>query len=300
MSTKFLYPDPTRDKVMEELDKLVAILDKPKNPEMEKNIRFLRNFTRSLFIVAHKKPLRQKILRITEKPQQLESSKLFEIKEIKQEIKPLPPKNLPPAPPLPPSKLSSLPPKMKLPEIEKNNIIQLKKENNTLTYDVIEPRMESIDWQIYNELKPIIQETIKKNPSIIQDQNFIPNEIQKIAKRLKIKYSPDYARKIKYYLEKNLKGYGKLDPLIRDNRVRKIICNSYDDIKVIFENETLSTNIEFDSNEELNNFIVNLAERNGKKISELEPYLEIKNPIMEVKANYSPLTTSSFTITKIS
>jgi len=294
MTTKFLYPDPTRDKVMEELDRLVAVLDKPKNPEIEKNIRFLRNFTKSLFMIAHKKPLRPKFSRIIEEHRQLESSKPI---EIKQETKPLPPKILPP-PPLPSPKPISLPPKMKLPEIEKNNIIQLKKENNTLIYDVVEPRMESMDWQIYNELKPVIQETIKKNPNIIQDQNFIP--IQKIAKRLKIKYSPDYARKIKYYLEKNLKGYGKLDPLIRDNRVRKIICNSYDDIKVVFESETLPTNIEFDSNEELNNFIVNLAERNGKKISELEPYLEIKNPIMEVRVNYSPLTTSSFTITKIS
>jgi len=296
MTTKFLYPDPTRDKVMEELDRLVAVLDKPKNPEIEKNIRFLRNFTKSLFMIAHKKPLRPKFSRIIEEHRQLESSKPI---EIKQETKPLPPKILPP-PPLPSPKPISLPPKMKLPEIEKNNIIQLKKENNTLIYDVVEPRMESMDWQIYNELKPVIQETIKKNPNIIQDQNFIPSEIQKIAKRLKIKYSPDYARKIKYYLEKNLKGYGKLDPLIRDNRVRKIICNSYDDIKVVFESETLPTNIEFDSNEELNNFIVNLAERNGKKISELEPYLEIKNPIMEVRVNYSPLTTSSFTITKIS
>src|SRR3989344_3544254 len=256
MAAKFLYPDQTRDKVMEELDRLVAVLDKPKNPEMEKNIRFLRNFTKSLFIVAHKKPLRPKFSRIIEEYRPLESSKPI---EIKQETKPLPSKILPP-PPLPHSKPISLPPKMKLPEIEKNNIIQLKKENNTLIYDVVEPRMESMDWQIYNELKPVIQETIKKN----------------------------------------LKGYGKLDPLIRDNRVRKIICNSYDDIKVVFESETLPTNIEFDSNEELNNFIVNLAERNGRKISELEPYLEIKNPIMEVRANYSPLTTSSFTITKIS
>ena len=296
MTTKFLYPDQTRDKVMEELDRLVAVLDKPKNPEIEKNIRFLRNFTKSLFMIAHKKPLRPKFSRTIEEYRPLESSKPI---EIKQETKPLPPKILPP-PPLPSPKPISLPPKMKLPEIEKNNIIQLKKENNTLIYDVVEPRMESMDWQIYNELKPVIQETIKKNPNIIQDQNFIPSEIQKIAKRLKIKYSPDYARKIKYYLEKNLKGYGKLDPLIRDNRVRKIICNSYDDIKVVFESETLPTNIEFDSNEELNNFIVNLAERNGKKISELEPYLEIKNPIMEVRVNYSPLTTSSFTITKIS
>ena len=172
MTTKFLYPDPTRDKVMEELDRLVAVLDKPKNPEIEKNIRFLRNFTKSLFMVAHKKQLRPKFSRTIEEYRPLESSKPI---EIKQETKPLPSKILPP-PPLPHSKPISLPPKMKLPEIEKNNIIQLKKENNTLIYDVVEPRMESIDWQIYNELKPVMQETIKKNPNKIQDQNIIPSK----------------------------------------------------------------------------------------------------------------------------
>ena len=295
--TKFLYPDQTRDKVMEELDKLVEILDKPKNPETEKNIKFLRNFTKSLFIVSHRKQRRKQVIPQEYLPQ-IESSNQYPKPAKKPlEIKPSPIK-LPPPPPVPSKSIS--PPRIKLPEIEKNNFAQLRKENNTLIYDVVEPRMESLDWRIYNEIKPIIYETIKQNPGITEDQNFISNEIQKVTKRLKIKYSPDYVRKIKYYLEKNLKGYGKLDPLIRDNRIRKIICNSYDDIKVVFENETLQTNIEFDSNEELNDFIMTLAERNGKKASELESYLEIKNPMMEAKINYSPLITSSFVITKIS
>jgi len=293
MSTNFLYPDPTRAKVMDELDKIVNILEKPKNPEMEKNIRFLRNFTKSLFVVSHRKhqPIKRQVVSQPIGIQEFESKPL--------ETKPIQKQAPPPPPPAP--KANSLPsaPKIKHPEIEKNSITQLKKENNTLIYDVVEPRMESIDWQIYNELKPVVQETIKKNPNAPTSPEFIAKEIQKISKRLKIKYSPNFVKKIKYYLEKNIKGYGKIDPLIRDPRVRKIICVSYNDVKVIFENETLPTNIQFDSNEELNNFIINIAEKNNKKASELEPDLEIKNPRMEVKANYNPLTTSSFTITKI-
>lgn len=294
MPTKFLYPDNTQDKVMEELEKLVKVLEIPSNPELKKNIRFMRNLTKSLFIVAHKKQ------RAIKKELSFEPYNPINIQEYNPAPIKTPEMRKIPSPPPPAPKASQLPiPTLTHPEIESNNIIQLKKENGTLVYDVVEPRMESIDWRIYNALRPIVKEAVKKDPNIVENQNFIDNEIKKISKTLKIKYSPDYVKKIKYYLEKNIKGYGKIDPLMRDLRVRKIICSSYDNIKVIFENETLPTNIEFDSNEELNNFIFGLAEKYNQKLSESQQSLEIKLPNMEIKAEYSPLTTSSFTITKI-
>lgn len=285
MPINFLYPDPNKEKIMQELDKLVEILQRPKTPELKKNIRILRKFTKSLFITCHKKYPTKRVEQYYQKPIE---QKPVVLKKLTQP--PLPP---PPPSPIMPSTISP-----KQPELKQNIISQLKEENGILRYDTIEPVMEGKDWQVYNLLEPIVKGALKQDPDIIQKPSFLENEIQKIAKQLKIKYSLDYIKKLRYFLTKNIKGYGKVEPLIFDPRIKKIICNSFDDIKVIFQDKMLPTNISFDSNQELNNFILNLGEKYGKKPSELSPMLDLELPNIEIHAEYSPITTSSFTITK--
>lgn len=283
---KFLYQDTDKDKVLEELDRIVKILQKPADPEVRKNVRFLRRFTKSLFIVSHKKA------KIPQKRQIYSRQATPQMSPIITNLgMPLPP---PPPRPL----VYQVENKVNNWGIEQNHISQLKKENGQVIFDIIEPRMEAVDWQIYNQLRPIVKEAVKKDPEIVDRPDFIPGKVREIASNLKIKYSPDYIKKIKYYLEKNIKGFGKIDALMRDSRVKKIICSSYNELKVVFDGETLPTNIAFDSNEELNNFISGIAEKYGGKVSETEPNMQINLQNMEIIAEYRPLTTSSFTITK--
>ncbi|MAF50566.1 MAG: hypothetical protein CMH64_00585 [Nanoarchaeota archaeon] len=284
MSTKFLYPNENNNKTLEELDRIVKILQKPKSPELKKNIRILRAFSKSLFIISHKKP------KSTKMQQPLQTQPL---PKVQQSSAPLPP------PPPPAPKAATPKPSQPQEEIKQNNISKLKKENGKLVYDLIEPAMESQDWKIYNKLRQVVKKNITKDPTILEKSSFLESEIKKAATELKIKYSDSYIQKIKYYLEKNIKGFGKMDPLMHDSRVKEISCNSYNDIKVVFESETLPTNIQFDTNQELNNFILGLSEKYGKPVSDTKPDLEIKLPNMEIKANYNPITTSSFTIKKI-
>ena len=285
-SIKFLYHDTDKDKVLEELDRIVKILQKPADPEVKKNVKFLRRFTKSLFIVSHKR---------TKVPHKMQTYS----RQIIPQMSPVMARAgipLPPPPPRP--SMDKVENNANNREIEQNHISKLKKENGQVIFDIIEPRMEAIDWQIYNELRPIVKEAVKKDPEIVDRPDFIPGKVREIASNLKIKYSPDYIKKIKYYLEKNIKGFGKIDALMRDSRVKKIICSSYNELKVVFEGEVLPTNIVFDSNEELNNFILGVAEKYGSKVSETEPILKINLPNMDITAEYSPLTTSSFTIIK--
>ncbi|MAG52332.1 MAG: hypothetical protein CMH62_00040 [Nanoarchaeota archaeon] len=114
MLEKFLYPDTTKDKVMEELDKIVDILQNPVNPEEKKNIRILRNFTKSLFIVSHKKLKKPQVQQSIQpkKPQPIIQPKIQPIPQIKkpviQQKKPVK-KSLPPPPPPPKAPTSKTP-----------------------------------------------------------------------------------------------------------------------------------------------------------------------------------------------
>ena len=289
MPPNFIYPDPNQDKVMQELDKLVKILQKPKSPELKKNIRILRAFSKSLFIVSHRGG--------KQAPSLMTPTQTAPIQETPQQpTQPLPSPASPAPPPPPPAPIAApTTPK----EVPQQTISQLKKESGKLMYNLIEPAMQQKDWGLYSQVKKLISIQLKKDPALLDNPNFLTGEITKAAKELKIKTSEAYIKKIAHHINKNLKGYGKIDPLIKDPRVKKITCRSYDDIEVEFENETLPTNIKFDTTQELNDFITNVAERNGKKVSDTKPKVEIKLDNMEIDAEYNPMTTSSFTITKI-
>ncbi|MBU2639486.1 MAG: hypothetical protein KKG75_02130 [Nanoarchaeota archaeon] len=303
MPVNFLYPDPTRDKVMEELNKLVEILERPKNPQTVKNVRILRNFTKALFLVSHGKGIKKQETKKDYQTIKQESYPKPTEESYQKPIKAPQPRKLiqPPLPPPPPSpvKAPSTSLSTKEPELKENTISQLKEENGELKYDLVEPTLQDQDWKIYNLLEPIVREAVRKDPNLLERPNFIEDEIAKIAKQLKIKYSLDYVKKLKYHLTRNLKGFGKIDPLIKDSRVKKIICESFDNIKVIFNNKLIPTNIQFDSNQELNNFVLNIGKKYGKIPTETTPNIAIKIQNLEVKANYAPLMGSSFTITKL-
>jgi len=286
MTIQFLYPNPKQKEMLDELEKINYVLNKPISPELKKNMRFVRNFTYSLFKTAKaKKQITKKFIKQIKKTQ-----------ETPTQIKSLPKpeeKKLTPPPPPPPSisvqKHSSQPISTKL-----------KKEGDLLKYESLEPEMENKDWKIFTQVKNTIKTQLQKDPNILENESFLEKEIQNTAKELKIKTTPDYTKKIKYYLVKHLKGFGRIDPLINDEKVTSIICNAYDNISVVYDSEPLQTNIKFKTNEEMNSFVVNLAEKFDKKLSENEPSLQFSTNKYKININYNPLMgSSSFRIDKL-
>lgn len=285
MTIQFLYPNPKQKEMLDELEKINYILNKPLSPELKKNMRFVKNFTLSLFKITKAKQIKKdkhEALQIPTKP--------LEIKSLPQpkEIKPLAP------PPPPPPSISV--------QLHSSQPIstKLKKEGDLLKYESLEPEMENKDWKIFTQVKNTIKTQLQKDPNVLENESFLEKEIQKIAKELKIKTSPDYTKKIKYYLIKNIKGFGKIDPLIQDEKVTSIICNAYDNISVVYDSEPLQTNIKFRTNQEMNSFVVNLAEKFDKKLSENTPSLQFSTNKYKININYNPLMgRSSFRIDKL-
>ncbi len=78
-----------------------------------------------------------------------------------------------------------------------------------------------------------------------------------------------------YYLYRDFQGYGHLDPIMHDPHVEDISCDGYDlPIFVYHEEYTdIATNVSFAS-DELDPFVVRLAQRSGGHISIGEPMVE--------------------------
>ena len=92
--------------------------------------------------------------------------------------------------------------------------------------------------------------------------------------------SPVGMRKILYYLERDIVGYGKIDPLMYDEYVEDIGCGGVN--KPIFlwhrKYENIKTNILFLDEQELDDFIMRIVHKAGKHVSIAFPIVDVTLP----------------------
>ncbi|MCC6022766.1 MAG: type II/IV secretion system ATPase subunit [Desulfurococcaceae archaeon] len=82
--------------------------------------------------------------------------------------------------------------------------------------------------------------------------------------------------KITYYVEREILGYGFLDPLFRDPNIEDISCNGPGKPIYVWHRkyESIPTNLSFPNEEELSKYILKLAHMAGKHISVAYPVLD--------------------------
>ncbi|WP_436934275.1 type II/IV secretion system ATPase subunit [Halovenus marina] len=85
--------------------------------------------------------------------------------------------------------------------------------------------------------------------------------------------------KLLYYLKRNFIGYSQIDPIKHDINVEDISCDGYNSRVFVYHTdyEQIISNIEH-GKEELNDFVVKLAQRSGKGISKRQPQVDATLP----------------------
>ncbi|QSG09225.1 type II/IV secretion system ATPase subunit [Halapricum desulfuricans] len=85
--------------------------------------------------------------------------------------------------------------------------------------------------------------------------------------------------KLLYYLKRDFIGYSKIDPIKHDINVEDISCDGYNSRVFVYhtEYENIITNVEH-GREELDDFVVKLAQRSGKGISKRQPQVDATLP----------------------
>ncbi|MCI4436978.1 MAG: type II/IV secretion system ATPase subunit [Ignisphaera sp.] len=117
-------------------------------------------------------------------------------------------------------------------------------------------------------------------------------------------YVKDYEY-LKYYLVRDKVGLGILEPFIRDPWLEDITCRGLGFVYVVHKIfGPLETNIEFKTEEELDSFVIRLAERIGKPVSHARPIVDATLPdgsrINIVYGSDVSLHGTNFTIRKFS
>ena len=91
--------------------------------------------------------------------------------------------------------------------------------------------------------------------------------------------SPHQVEKLLYYLKRDFIGYERIDPIKYDINVEDISCDGYNSPVFVYHSdyEQVITNI-YHETEELDDFVVKLAQRSGKGISKRRPQVDATLP----------------------
>jgi len=161
----------------------------------------------------------------------------------------------------------------------------LRRLREGLMYFIEEFGLTEEDKQVLSKLSDIVMDEIKPPamPGVVKDlREYVYTEIQRIAEKYKEKLGLVGARRIKlmYYLERNLIGYGPIDPLMRDPNIEDISCNGMKTPVFIWHKrfESIPTNLVFQSEDYLNEFVMKLAHMAGKHISVAYPIVDAMLP----------------------
>src|SRR3989304_1257525 len=140
-----------------------------------------------------------------------------------------------------------------------------------------ELQLDPLERGVYNRILDILLAEIQSPKEEIADpRKFFAEEAKKIVDKYRISlgWLPDVSwYKILYHAERDLVGFGKIDPLMRDPNIEDISCDGVNKSVYIWHRkyESLETNLQFESDEVLDNIVVKLVHMAGKNASTAFP-----------------------------
>jgi len=107
-------------------------------------------------------------------------------------------------------------------------------------------------------------------------EKYLREKVEQIIEDYSLKMDVISKRKITYFLEKQLLGFDKLEPLMNDSNIEDISCDGSNVPIFLYHRKygSLKSNIEFENEDELSSFVVKLAQKCGKHISIANPMLD--------------------------
>ena len=143
-------------------------------------------------------------------------------------------------------------------------------------YHVVEPDLDSFEVGLLDRLQDDIRAPLLFRPDddVSVEQTLI-EEMKRLIESYGVRIGMRTFHALFYYLHRDFRGYGRIDPLLADQHIEDISCDGYDlPIFVYHDSYTdIETNIVF-AESELDNFVVRLAQQSGQHISIGDPMVE--------------------------
>jgi len=157
-------------------------------------------------------------------------------------------------------------------------------ETHKTRYEIIEPTFQKEEEKQLKDLKSFLMEEVDVNLKDIETRekagNYLREKTKEIIKKHRMKVAPEAIDKLVYYVIRDFVGYGKIDPLMKDQLIEDISADGVNIPIYVWHRmyESIPTNIVFKEETELDSFIIRMAYLSRKNISIASPMLDASLP----------------------
>ncbi len=180
-----------------------------------------------------------------------------------------------------------------------------------LVYKVHEPFITPEEKKHIDKIKSIIEEEIDVDFNALGKEGakqYLDRQIRNLLNRMGLSLTPEKLEVYRYYIERDFLGFGRIEPILRDENIEDISCDGLNVPVYVYHRDSklgsLVTNVVYTDAEELDNLIRKFAQRCGKSVSMANPLLEGALPdgsrLQAVLATDIAARGSNFTIRKFS
>ena len=162
--------------------------------------------------------------------------------------------------------------------------VRIKYDNisNEYLYEVIEPKISKDESEVLDLLKRLLIASIEtiEWESTEDKEKYLRAKVGQIMKEVGIDLHPTSKERVMYYLMRDFIGYGKIDIMMTDPNVEDLSCDGCKIPFYIYHRKygSIRSNLMFDREEDLDAFVVWLAQKCGKHISVAKPMLDATIP----------------------
>jgi len=156
-------------------------------------------------------------------------------------------------------------------------VVLFNEDKNHSIYYVVEPELSEFEETFLTEIKDRLRDVLLVEELGEEEDRdaILEKKIRFIVKDYAIEITPPMLAKILYYIKRDFIRFGKLDPLMFDDTIEDVSGNGHDIPIFLYHKKytNIETNIIYHE-DELNSFIIRLAQRSGKHISVAEPMVD--------------------------
>jgi flagellar protein FlaI len=154
-------------------------------------------------------------------------------------------------------------------------------ERDNLWYQVVEPHLSAFERDFLEEIRSRLRDALLvENIEREEDkEEILVKNVRSIVRDYAIDVEVPTLEKILYYIVRDFIKFGKLDALMHDSTIEDVSCNGFDIPIYLYHKKYLNipTSVIFEE-DELDSFIIRLAQRSGKHISIAEPMVDAAMP----------------------
>ncbi len=154
-------------------------------------------------------------------------------------------------------------------------------DQGELVYRVVEPELTPDTERILEKIHDILERSFDIDFTDLETEEaeqYLEDKIDTIVDKYNISLSNKQREIIRYYSKRDFAGLGRLQPLMNDTEIEDISCDGTDIPVYAYHRNpkfgSIKTSVMWEDPEELDSFVMKLAQRCGRSISVSQPLLD--------------------------